>query len=67
MNFSLHDEFFIVEERVASAAGYRSFSANRERHTDVRTGTDPSELHYEVLNTIIIRIMLEKCILGFLL
>jgi hypothetical protein len=35
-----------VEERVVSTAGYQTFSAKRERHTDVHTGTDPSELHY---------------------
>ena len=27
---------------MASTSGYRSFSAKRERHTNVHTGTDPA-------------------------
>ena len=36
---------------MASTADYRSFSAKRERHTDVHTGTNSSELHYVYMNS----------------
>ena len=34
---------------MASTADYRSFSAKREGHTGVHTGTNSSELHYVLL------------------